>query len=136
MNDLTPQQKAFLKCYFDPKSETWSNGYQSALRAGYTEQYAKVITTKDLEWLSENVSDTLIVQKAEKNLVEALDGGMDATDGPKQIKYKATEFSLKALRKEKYSERKELTGPNGERLFTPSKEEEDRINKALESFNG
>ena len=32
---LTPQQKLFLANYLNPKSETFSNALQSALKAGY-----------------------------------------------------------------------------------------------------
>ena len=40
---LNPQQELFLKYYLDPKSATFSNGLQSALKAGYAPEYAENI---------------------------------------------------------------------------------------------
>ncbi len=70
---LTPQQKLFLNYYTNPKSETFSNAVQSALKAGYKQEYAESITTKDLQWLSENVGDMKLLEKAEKVLNKTLD---------------------------------------------------------------
>ena len=36
----------FAKYYFDPKSKTFNNAEQSAIRAGFAESYAKNITTR------------------------------------------------------------------------------------------
>lgn len=116
--ELTPQQIAFLKGYTDPKSPTWGNALQSALKAGYSQEYSESITAKMPDWLAENVGKSKLVQKAEKNLELALDGLLDDPEkGKKEIQYKATEFSLKTLKKETYSERTELTGKDGNNLF-------------------
>lgn len=48
---LSPQQEAFLKAYLDPNEETWGNAYQSALKAGYSEEYAQNITGQLPKWL-------------------------------------------------------------------------------------
>jgi hypothetical protein len=48
---LTPQQEQFLSFYTDPKSETFSNAVQSALKAGYEETYANNITGLMPDWL-------------------------------------------------------------------------------------
>ena len=70
MEALTPQQTEFLAHYLDPKSETYSNAKGSALKAGYSEEYAKNITGQLPNWLSENISrQGRIVLKAEKNLI-------------------------------------------------------------------
>lgn len=115
--ELNPQQQAFLKYYLDPKSETWGNAYRSALKAEYSEEYASNITGQMPDWLSENISKTNLVIKAEKNLEKALDGSFDDTEkGGKPIQYKATEFTLKSLKKQDYSERTEHTGANGSEL--------------------
>ena len=52
---LTPRQIEFTKYYFDPKSETYANAYQSAIKAGYKHQSAIKITSKsqDLEWIAD-----------------------------------------------------------------------------------
>ena len=70
---LDPRQGLFLKYYLDPESDTFSNGKQSAIRAGYTEEYAKQIIAGMPEWLSDNIRHLSMAQKAEKNLSEFLD---------------------------------------------------------------
>lgn len=51
----TPRQNDFLKYWLSPKEATFGNAYQSALKAGFSEQYAKVITSdaQNLEWVRE-----------------------------------------------------------------------------------
>lgn len=121
---LTPQQENFLAYYLDPKSETFSNAYKSALRAEYSEEYAQNITGQFPNWLSESISDASLIAKAEKALSEALDyltvneeGKVDS--GVARVKLEATKLVLKGLKKDKYSERAELTGKNGADLPTP-----------------
>lgn len=41
LND--PKKQDFLRRYYSPDSDTYANGYQSALAAGYSESYARVI---------------------------------------------------------------------------------------------
>lgn len=111
--ELTPQQQTFLANYLDPKSETWSNAYQSALRAGYSEEYAKNMTGQMPDWLSENIKDSSLLQTALNNLNEFL----NTTDERAQnLKWDATKTVLKGLAKNKFSERTELTGANGKEL--------------------
>lgn len=118
--DLTPQQQTFLKYYLDPKSETWGNAFQSAVKSGYSEEYAKNITGQMPDWLSENIRKTNLVQKAERNLDMALDGLLDDPEkGSKTIQHKASEFVLERLKKQEYSTRQELTGKDGKDLPTP-----------------
>lgn len=119
-----PRQALFLAGYLDPKSETFSNAYQSALAAGYEEEYAKVILSKDLDWLSDSVKDAELVQKAEKALLEALgystlDENGKVDSGAGRLKLDAAKLVLKGLKKEKYSERSELTGADGKDLPAP-----------------
>lgn len=107
---LTPQQQKFLAAFLDPQSPTWSNYYQSAKEAGYAEEYCQNISGQMPRWLSENISDASLVAKALTNLTEFLDSEES------QYKYKSTELVLKGLKKDKFSERKELTGRDGEDL--------------------
>lgn len=124
-----PRQSLFLSYFLDPKSETFSNAYKSALKAGYEDEYAKVITSdsKGLTWLSEAVNDSYIVQKAEQNLKEFIEmetknnqatksGEVFEFDDPalKRIKSDMTKFALERLKKSKYSQRQEHSGPDGE----------------------
>lgn len=115
--ELNPQQIEFLVAYTNPRSPTWGNALQSALKAKYSQEYAETITAQMPEWLSENLGKNKLVQKAEKNLDKALEGGLDAQgEGKKEIQWKATEMTLKTLKKVDYSERTEVTGPNGTEL--------------------
>ena len=66
--DLTPQQQSFLKAYLDPKSPTWGNALQSALSAGYSQEYSESITHQMPDWLAENLGKTKVVQKAQRTL--------------------------------------------------------------------
>lgn len=113
-----PRQQLFLAAYLDPKSETFSNAYRSALKAGYEDEYAKVILSKDLDWLSDAVKDENLVMMAEKALSEALqyvtaDEGGKVDAGAGRLKLDAAKLVLKGLKKEKYSERVEQTGKDG-----------------------
>lgn len=67
---LTPQQSLFLALWTNPKSDTFANATQSALKAGYAETYAKNITDSMPEWLLENIGDMRRLKKAEDNLTE------------------------------------------------------------------
>lgn len=115
---LTPQQELFLSAYTNPKSETFGNALQSALKAGYTREYSESITAQLPDWLSESLGRSRIVQKAERNLDIALEGGLDDPEkGGKPIQWKATEMALKTQGKDLgYTERTEVTGKDGKDL--------------------
>lgn len=115
---LTPQQELFLACYTNPKSETFSNAFQSALKAGYKEDYAKNITAVLPDWLAENVGDLRRLRKAEKNLEEVQNFNVVADDGKVDTnlldkRIKVDMFLAERLNKQKYSTRSELTGKDG-----------------------
>lgn len=117
---LTPQQEKFLAGYTNPKSPTFGNALQSALKAGYSQEYSESITHQLPNWLAENLGRQKIVEKAEKNLEIALEGGLDDPEkGKKEIQWKATEMTLRTLKKEDFSERIEQTGKDGKDLPTP-----------------
>lgn len=108
-----PRQLLFLKHYFDQKSETFSNAYKSALAAGYAENYAVNIRNVMPDWLVESIEDTQLLKQAQKNLRNFLS---DAEDD-KKVKADMTKFTLKTLGKDKFSERQELTGKDGESIL-------------------
>lgn len=127
-----PRQSLFLSYYLDPTSETFSNALQSALRAGYAQEYAESLTSLMPNWLSERLGDNKMLEKAEKVLSETLD--MDDTeaivvDGEEvdrkrnpaltKIKQDSAKFVAETVGKAKYSKRTEQTGPNGKELPTP-----------------
>ncbi len=118
--DFSPRQQEYLKNYLDPKSKYFGNSLQSALAAGYSQEYSESIIVQEPDWLRDALGKSRKVIKAEHNLDLALDGLLDDPEkGKKEIQWKATEFSLKTLRKDEYSERSELTGKDGKDLPTP-----------------
>lgn len=67
-----PRQALFLQLYFDPKSPTWGNAKQSAIAAGYSEEYADTITYLQPKWLSEYIGRIDIASLVEKHVVEVM----------------------------------------------------------------
>jgi len=123
-----PRQQVFLKYYLDPKSKLFANAYQSALKAGYSQEYAKTILSQDLDWLSDSIRDESLIKKAERNLDIFLEGENE------KIKADITKFVLSRLNKKKYSERIEQTGADGKDLgviLYPTQKDED----TLETYN-
>lgn len=132
-----PRQTLFLSKYFDPKSPTFSDAYNSAIAAGYSERYAANITHLLPKWLSESIGDDYLIRRAEQNLKEfvemetkepamAMFGPIKDENGNiimkentklKSIKADITKFTLERLNKKKYSTRTEHTGKDGETLF-------------------
>ena len=115
---LTPQQELFLSYYTNPKSETFSNAYQSALKAGYSEEYSQNITGQLPDWLSESISDMKRLRKAEKNLDEVQNIEIYNEEGkpdPQLIdkRTKVDMFIAERLNKNKDSTRSEHTGAGG-----------------------
>jgi len=100
---LDPRQIRFLELYLDPNSDTFGSATSSAVKAGFSKEYAKTITTKNLKWLSENVSDLELVKKALDNLEEFLNEKED-----KKIKADITKFVLERLHKKKFSQKSEV----------------------------
>lgn len=47
------RQIRFLELYLDPKSDTYTNAYQSAKKAGFSEEYSQNITGQMPKWLLE-----------------------------------------------------------------------------------
>jgi predicted transcriptional regulator len=115
---LTPQQELFLASYTDPTSETFSNALRSALKAGYSQEYAENITHLLPDWLSENIGDMKRLRKAESNLDEVQNINIFTDEGkpdPQLIdkRTKVDFFFAETLNKTKYSKRNEHTGKNG-----------------------
>lgn len=68
---LDPRQKVCWDYFLDPRSDTFSNARQSAIKAGYTETTANQITTE--KWFTERVRRLNMVSKAERNIDEVLE---------------------------------------------------------------
>lgn len=119
---LTPQQELFLSLYTNPKSETFSNALQSALKAGYAQQYAESITAQMPDWLLENLGDMKRLRKAERNLEEVQNLPIVDEDGKIDVnlidkRTKVDFFIAERLNKGKYSLRTEVTGKDGKDLI-------------------
>lgn len=96
---LDPRQALFLELYARP-GETFGNAYQSALKAGYSEEYAKNLKTRQ-NWLSENVNEITkdkLVKKAKRVLNKSLDSEDErlAQDTAKFVAKTDIEFSEKS----------------------------------------
>lgn len=116
-----PRQSLFLAYYLDPKSETFSHAYASAVKSGYSEEYAKNITGQMPTWLSESIRDNEMLALAEKRLKQILnfepvneEGKIDNALLANQMK--AVTLVAKGIGKAKYSERQEVTGKDGAAL--------------------
>lgn len=58
-----PMQQLFLSNYFDPASKTFGNVFQSAIKAGYKESYARTLTRKSNKnmWIAEYLSKNTLL---------------------------------------------------------------------------
>lgn len=112
---LTPKQILFLSSYLSPASKTFSNAKQSAIEAGYAEDYADNIMAKLPDWMVDNVGKKKgMLVKAEQVLYDVL--GED----DRRIAVDSAKFIASRLGKnDGYSERQELTGANGTALPSP-----------------
>lgn len=101
----TPKQIDFAMRYYVPSSPTYGNALQSALKAGYSREYAENITTFNLEWMERIVSEIIgkpddknnLLAKAKKVLNKSLDSRDEkiAQDTAKFIAKTDPEFSEK-----------------------------------------
>jgi hypothetical protein len=76
---LDPRQKLCWNYYTDPKSETFGNATQSAIKAGYEECYADQITTTD--WFIGKLWRLNATLTGEKKLKEILELPMVDQEG-------------------------------------------------------
>jgi len=111
--DLNLQQQNFLKYFTDPNSPTWNNYLQSALKAGYSQEYSESINSKDLQWLNEGLVEIVgkdkLLKKARKNLEMGLDGLLDDPEkGAKTIQSDLTKFTLKNVDPNNFGDKSDL----------------------------
>ncbi len=120
---LNEQQMAFKNAYVDPSSETFSNAYKSALKAGYTDEYSKNITAQGNEWFSEILRDKEMLDNAEKALAEAVsmapvDENGKTDSGLYRVKVDAAKFVAKGLNKQKWAEQANVDHSTGGKPLT------------------
>jgi len=102
-----PRQELFLKMYQNPVSPTFANAKQSALKAGYSENYSNGILTFGKNWilsLKNQKRRERMLDVSEANLENFL-SGKEKTIEDRKLKLNATVFTLKTLGKDVYSER-------------------------------
>lgn len=144
---LDPRGEKAWALYVNPKSETFSNAYQSAIKAGFSIGHARQITTQ--EWWLEKARRLSLGVKGEKVLEKTLDmetnlpvigqygpimiptGEFDKKGREKKkllfgendkllkIQQDSAKFVTERLLKRHYSSRTELTGGDGKELPTP-----------------
>jgi phage terminase small subunit len=123
---LDPRQKECWDLYVNPKSETFGNATQSAIKVGYEPDYADQITTA--EWFKGKIRRLNLLDKAERNLDKIMD--LPLKDKA-NIVLDASKFIAKTLGKDEgYSDRSELTGRDGESLLLT----EEQINTLKEKL--
>lgn len=127
---MDPRQKLCWESYIDPRSDTFGNALQSAIKAGYSVLYAGGITGE--KWFSEKLRRLNLLGKAEKVLDNTL--GYDPVDPATgkvdhllaRVVLDAGKFVSERLGKDEgYAQRTESTGKNGKPLFTVDTTPED-----------
>jgi len=133
---LDPRQLLCWNLYVSPRSATFGNAKQSAIKAGYEEDYGDQITSS--EWFKRKYRRMNMVAKGEKVLEETLDMDcnvpiismfgpvidketkqpyMKVDTGILKIKQDSAKFVTSTLGKaEGYTTRTEVTGADGEEL--------------------
>jgi len=109
---LDARQQLFKELYLSPKSPTFGNAFQSALKAGYSRSTADSITTFRDGWVGEVIGDRERLRGAERVLSYYTDKNPEEFDdiNVKRIQLDASKFVAKGLGREKYSERVEHVG--------------------------
>jgi len=118
---LTAEQEDFRKLYLSPSSPTFMNAKQSAIAAGYSEEYADTITTRGYNWMKEIIADANRLKAAERVFDSVMNDGdlSETSESEKRIALDAAKFVASRLGKHKYSERHEHTGAEGRDLPVP-----------------
>lgn len=131
---LDPRQKLCWDYYINPKSETFSSGLASAIKAGYQQSTAEQITVED--WFIEKLRTLNMLDKAEKVLNIILEFETESLDEKRlRIQQDSAKFVAERVGKAKYSTRTELTGADGKDLPQPIMELNVRNNNSDKANN-
>lgn len=125
-----PRQLAFVEYYTSPASPTFSNATQSAIRAGYSEQYAKTLPQKYLIPLAERMTEkqrvdteeriamrSAMLYDAERALHSDIKIPDEAVPAMRAIRQKSSALIAETLGKDVYSRRSETVN-GGAVLFS------------------
>jgi phage terminase small subunit len=135
---LDPRQKLCWDLYINPKSKTFGNATQSAVKAGYEYDYADQITT--VEWFKGKLRRLQLLDKAEKVLDKTLTYEPEDEEGKVKtdllrIQTDVAKFVAQTQGKDDgYSTRSEITGKGGEALVNT--ETLDKATKAINDYLG
>ncbi len=108
---LDPRQKLCWDYYINPDSETFSNAYRSALKAGFEDSTALNITVDP--WFVEKSRTLNMLDKAEKVLNDVLE---DIRSDDKILKIKQDTAKFVAGTVGKYSQKVDITS-KGEKVM-------------------
>jgi len=130
MAEMNPQRIEFKEYYCNPSSDTFNLIEESAIKAGFSPSYAKVLMSDstDNAWVKNIIKNYKLKSKAEKNL----DILLDSED--EKVKADMTKFTLKTLGRDEYSERTELTGADGKDLINIDLKKKEEANSVLKKF--
>lgn len=116
-----PKAGIFAMFFLDPTSKTFWNARGSAIRAGYSEQYANSLTVQKPKWYVE-LTETAEYRRAE--MIKLSEANMHRrvatvpeTDVDKKLQADTDKYITERLGKALYSSRQEVTGADGRRLF-------------------
>lgn len=89
-----PKQQLFLEYYFEPLSNTFGNVFQSAIKAGYKENYARTLTSKRNKnmWLQEYARNT---QLQPEHILQGITNIATSPESRQSDKLKAYELMAK-----------------------------------------
>lgn len=122
-NRLDPRQKLCWGYYMDQSSETFSNAYRSALKAGFSHYYSRTITNRP--WFEDKMRRSHLLTKSEKVTNKILEmETIDENGKPKadvlRVQADVAKHVQKTLGKDEgYSERTENIGPANNIVFLP-----------------
>jgi CO dehydrogenase/acetyl-CoA synthase alpha subunit len=93
---LTPRQSAYMRAYNDPASPSFSNSYQSARAAGYSDQFARNLLHLNPDWLSTSMEQMAITAIKPEELMAKLAEIIQSSTEPTIIRLKAIELNMRA----------------------------------------
>lgn len=96
LSTLDPRQERFISSYFDVDSPTFGNCYQSAKKAGYSDQTARNLTHNKPSWLSEKIGQLRTLEP--EHLVLKLGQIINDPSETTQNKLKAIEMLMRHYR--------------------------------------
>lgn len=100
---LDPKQTLFIALYTDPKSPTFGNSKQTALKAGYKKEYAENLIHLNPNWLSNYIGDERRLKKSERNLEEVQNIPLSITK-KKEIRDNKTNELIDVIEYQEYND--------------------------------